>query len=595
MKKKTANLPSGAVLWILFILGAVLLGIILGMASGSDKIHTDNDRAGAGSVQVLEVRREELESTASPIGVEVVYSFTVSDTLEHDTHLAFCAVHQYVHIYLDEDLVYALEPSGDNDKITTVGSNWVIIPLYREDGGREVQVVLTPAYKHARDLTPEFMLGSPLTVYIDQLGSDLSQLIVGTLMVLAGIAFLCTALYGRIVSRKKGTSMLGLFSIMLGIWYFSDSLFAALIFRNNPILLHYLSITMLMGCMLPLMQALKERYCALSRSVLDMCCTVMAFVCLIEIIMQLLGIADLYEMMPVTWGIMILCGVIVGCDMAYERMYYPDKYRGPLWRKPSWLLLMAMLVDLIVFFLPGDRSGPNFTMPAFLFFIVARGLDIIYSYTEQENAYKNLLIEKDRQLMENRLTTMQSQIRSHFMFNILNAISGMCKYDPEKADQTVVCFARYLRTNIDIMQDDQKVTFRSALRHLEDYVALEQIRFGDQIRFVTQIHVDNFMLPPLVLQPIVENAIKHGLTPKPTGGTVRLRTWATKDEVWIEIRDDGVGFNTNAISSERSVGLKNVRFRLENLMHGKMNINSKPGRGTVVTITIPREETDKCM
>ena len=103
------------------------------------------------------------------------------------------------------------------------------------------------------------------------------------------------------------------------------------------------------------------------------------------------------------------------------------------------------------------------------------------------------------------------------------------------------------------------------------------------------------LIPPLVLQPIVENAIKHGLTPKPSGGTVRLKTWATKEEVWIEIRDDGVGFNTNAISSERSVGLKNVRFRLENLMHGKMNINSKPGRGTVVTITIPREETDKCM
>ena len=594
MKKKTTYLPSTAS-WILLAIVVILLGAVLGIAFGVNNVSTDNDRAGAGSVQVLEVQREEVASAASPIGVDVVYSFTVSDTLEHDTHLAFCAVHQYVHIYLDDELVYALEPSGVTDKITTIGSNWVIIPLYREDGGREAQVVLTPAYKHAKDLTPEFMLGSPLTVYIDQLGSDLSQLIVGTLMVLAGIAFLCTALYGRIVSRKKGTSMLGLFSIMLGIWYFSDSLFAALIFRNNPILLHYLSITMLMGCMLPLMQALKERYCALSRSVLDMCCTVMAFVCLIEIIMQLLGIADLYEMMPVTWGIMILCGVIVGCDMAYERMYYPDKYRGPLWRKPSWLLLMAMLVDLIVFFLPGDRSGPNFTMPAFLFFIVARGLDIIYSYTEQENAYKNLLIEKDRQLMQNRLTTMQSQIRSHFMFNILNAISGMCKYDPQKADQTVVCFARYLRTNIDIMQDDQKVTFRSALRHLEDYVALEQIRFGDQIRFVTQIRVDNFMLPPLVLQPIVENAIKHGLTPKQSGGTVRLRTWAIKDEVWIEIRDDGVGFNTSAISSERSVGLKNVRFRLENLMHGQMTIKSTPGKGTVVTITIPREETDKCM
>ena len=234
-------------------------------------------------------------------------------------------------------------------------------------------------------------------------------------------------------------------------------------------------------------------------------------------------------------------------------------------------------------------------MLACLGYIIVRGLNILFSRSEQEDALQKLLAEKENQLMQSRLTTMQSQIRSHFIFNILNAISGMCKYDPEKADQTVVCFARYLRTNIDIMQDEQKVTFRSALRHLEDYVALEQIRFGDHIRFVTQIYVENFMIPPLVLQPIVENAIKHGLTPKSNGGTVRLRTWTVNDEVWIEIRDDGVGFNVDAVSSERSVGLKNVRFRLEQLMQGRMMINSTPGKGTVVTIAIPREEPDQCM
>ena len=386
MKKKTTYLPTTAS-WVLLVIVVILIGVILGMASGWDKISTDNDRSGAGEVQALEVWREEVESAASPIGVDVVYSFTVSDPLEHDTHLAFCAVHQYVHVYLGDELVYALEPSGVNDKITTIGSNWVIIPLYREDSGREVRVVLTPAYKHVLELRPEFMLGSPLTVYIEQLGSDLAQLIVGTLMILAGIAFMFTALYGRIVSKKKGTSMLGLFAIMLGIWYFTDSLFAALIFPRSPILLHYLSITMLMICMIPMMKSLKQRYCALSQSVLDVCCTLMAFVCMLEFVMQLLGIADLYEMLPVTWGIIIFCGVIVVCDMAYERIYYPEKYHGPLWRITSWVLAIGGLVDLIIFLVPGDRGGLIFTMPAFLYYIVAKGLDTIYSYTEQENEY----------------------------------------------------------------------------------------------------------------------------------------------------------------------------------------------------------------
>lgn len=80
---------------------------------------------------------------------------------------------------------------------------------------------------------------------------------------------------------------------------------------------------------------------------------------------------------------------------------------------------------------------------------------------------------------------MMSQIRSHFVFNILNAISGMCKCDPQKADDTIVCFARYLRNNIDIMEDDKNIPFTTELRQLEDYIMLEQVRFSDKLEFYT--------------------------------------------------------------------------------------------------------------
>ena len=185
---------------------------------------------------------------------------------------------------------------------------------------------------------------------------------------------------------------------------------------------------------------------------------------------------------------------------------------------------------------------------------------------------------------------MMSQIRSHFVFNILNAISGMCKYDPEKADNTIVCFARYLRTNINIMEEDGPVPFRTAMQHLEDYVALEQVRFGDRIRFVKDIQVDQFMLPSLILQPLVENSIKYGIKPKPEGGTVTLRTWAEEKQICISVEDDGIGFDVDKMPSSGSVGIKNVRFRLEQIMHGQLDIQSVPGKGTTVTISIPREE-----
>ena len=203
---------------------------------------------------------------------------------------------------------------------------------------------------------------------------------------------------------------------------------------------------------------------------------------------------------------------------------------------------------------------------------------------------KKALVEKEQQIVQARVSTMMSQIRSHFVFNILNAISGMCKYDPEKADNTIVCFARYLRTNINIMEEDGPVPFRTAMQHLEDYVALEQVRFGDRIRFVKDIQVDQFMLPSLILQPLVENSIKYGIKPKPEGGTVTLRTWAEEKLIRISVEDDGIGFDVDKMPSSGSVGIKNVRFRLEQIMHGQLDIQSVPGKGTTVTISIPREE-----
>ena len=98
------------------------------------------------------------------------------------------------------------------------------------------------------------------------------------------------------------------------------------------------------------------------------------------------------------------------------------------------------------------------------------------------------------------------------------------------------------------------------------------------------------MLPVLILQPLVENAIKYGIKPKPEGGTVTLRTWAEEKLICISVEDDGIGFDVDKMPSSGSVGIKNVSFRLEQIMHGQLDIQSVPGKGTTVTISIPRED-----
>lgn len=192
-----------------------------------------------------------------------------------------------------------------------------------------------------------------------------------------------------------------------------------------------------------------------------------------------------------------------------------------------------------------------------------------------------------KELRDSRIMLAMSQIRTHFIFNVLNAISGMCKYDPEKADETVVRFSRYLRSNMNVFREDKPIPFLKELEHLEDYVALEQVRFGDQIIFREDIEVKNFMIPTFVLQPVVENSIKHGLLPKASGGVIELRTRKEGRNIIISISDDGVGYDMNGVRKEDSIGLDNVLFRLQNIINGTMTIQSKPGEGTTVTITIP--------
>lgn len=173
------------------------------------------------------------------------------------------------------------------------------------------------------------------------------------------------------------------------------------------------------------------------------------------------------------------------------------------------------------------------------------------------------------------------------MFGNKDCYGKLCLYDPAEANQTVVHFAKYLRGNINILQDDELIPFRKELEHLEDYIVLEKVRFGERVQFVKELELEEFMIPPLILQPIVENAIKHGVLRTPKGGSIKLTTKRSFNQVDIQIIDDGAGFDLDTPIREGAVGISNVKFRLEYMIKGKMEIESVPGKGTTVTIKMP--------
>lgn len=205
---------------------------------------------------------------------------------------------------------------------------------------------------------------------------------------------------------------------------------------------------------------------------------------------------------------------------------------------------------------------------------------------------KELETEKNAlnaQLAQSRISTMISQIRPHFIYNTLGSIEYLCEEEPQKAKKLVHSFAQYLRGNFGELDNPRPIRMSQEMEHVRHYISIENVRFPD-MTFTFDMNSDDFMLPALAIQPIVENAIKHGLMPLDHGGSVRVSSWETPSHYFVSIEDDGVGFDTNILVDERKhIGLRNIRSRLEAMVNGSLHIESTIGKGTKVEIKIPKE------
>lgn len=201
---------------------------------------------------------------------------------------------------------------------------------------------------------------------------------------------------------------------------------------------------------------------------------------------------------------------------------------------------------------------------------------------------------QERLLLEARLDALQRQINPHFLFNTLNSIASLVRVKPEMARTMTVKLANILRALL--KEHDSYVPLSQELSFTDDYLDIEVVRFGaDKLRVEKDIDPNTLdvLVPSILLQPLIENSIKHGLEPRITGGTVTLRSRLQGDRVIIEVADDGVGIVAQPASALRrggnGIGMKNVRERLEVLygMDARFTVVSNPGRGTLVSIELP--------
>lgn len=431
-------------------------------------------------------------------------------------------------------------------------------------------------------------MGDSGVLFRDLVTTSGSSLLLGGFILLMGLVLLAAVIILKIIRTPLSWAPfhLSLFTIASGLWIFLDFHIISLLVTTNVFtnILDILSLSLIMPFLgLYLLDFVKSR----ARHAISGCVYAGLAFTLFFLLVQSLGIWDGYELLTPLTLLDAAAVIVILFSLIYENAHNPQRdTRFILFSCGICFIGFGDIVNYYLGFLPFNL----FFKLGFTLFILAQFSYMIrYARNTLAAARKTQALEKE--LVQNRIAIMLSQIQPHFLFNALTAIKQLCAIDPAKAEEAVGQFAGFLRGNLDSLTHTGAIPFEKELTHIENYLSLEKMRFGKRLSIAYDIDVSDFSLPPLTVQPLVENAVRYGVTKKPSGGTVTLSTRETEDAVILTISDDGVGFDPSAKKEDgRShIGIDNVRSRLENQCSGHLTVSTVPGNGTTATIILPKK------
>ena len=285
---------------------------------------------------------------------------------------------------------------------------------------------------------------------------------------------------------------------------------------------------------------------------------------------------------------------------------------GPLSRMCEWvsmLLMSYLLIMTLRAFRPHRRREALVPMLAVL--LIVGGVALDYNCDEGAQSISWLTIavviscmayyiwlhlqfvrEHEQALVPGqRVQLMLSQIKPHFLYNSLAVIAELCDSDPATAKTATVKFSRYLRGNMRSIDEAKAIPFDQELGHTRLYLEIEKLRFADALQVRYDIQCTDFYIPALTVEPLVENAVRHGVRENIGGrGTVLIGSRELPERYEVFVRDDGPGFDPDRVidDGQPHVGIENVRERLRQVCGGALKIDSAPGAGTTATILLPK-------
>ncbi len=309
---------------------------------------------------------------------------------------------------------------------------------------------------------------------------------------------------------------------------------------------------------------------------------------------------ELSTMCFIEWEFGFQNYLIILLPLSFAFAYYDDNYEQVIphgLTSFGFIFLCGVLCRTInLICKPKSGASPEFIdvinsinsfLPLIFCFIY-----ILMFMIELYSTKRRLTEQEDLKVKNLRAAMMLSQIKPHFMYNTLSAIEGMIEDDPQAARKLLLQFSKYMRGNIDSVSSRNMNTIEEELNHVKAYADIITVCYRGNITFSYNIEDVDFDLPALSIQPIVENAVKHGIILGSGFGNVHIEITQECDAYVILVADNGCGFDIDVARAKKvSAGLRNVEFRIQAKCNGSVYIDSSVGKGTTVEIRIPKQSS----
>lgn len=531
------------------------------------------------------VRLDELHGKLDTPAGQAAYIENVLPDMDQDgVFLCFRSSQQSVRVYVDQRQIYEYDTSGSRPFSKSTPSAWNFVPVPLDSSGKSVVIETISPYAQNSGLTNPVLLGTYSAVELHILNLQFPQFIISVaILLLAFFMFLVSFWLTKSREMRRILHSLAFFIFMVGIWVFGESKMPHA-FSPFNLMESSLAFYALFLLPMPYLNYMRFRLHARRQHTL----TVLYYAALGNTaactVLQVFQVADLIELLPAAHIMLVLAVGYTLVSLFLDRRRETEKGDG------------LELVGLIVLSICGAAelwlfySNDFYNTGA----LVPLGL-LVYLVLLSISTARKLLrrsveaAELDEELQENRAQLLISQIQPHFIYNTLGAIQTYIMKSPNTAYKMVQNFSDYLRANIQSVMNTEPILFSTELKHVRAYTDIELIRFRNRIDVVYEIGPSDFYILPLTVQPLVENAIKHGLCGRVEGGTVWVRTQEDEQNYVITVEDNGRGFDvSDAAGKGRGVGLLNIHNRLELQMNAKLEIVSSPGRGTKVAVILPK-------